>query len=88
MDPLFVVSRMKMKTFFTEFFMLPGQLKTYVKCVYKMLNALINQLIYITNNECLILHHKDFHTDFISRRTNSSTARILNTARIVIVVLH
>ena len=55
------------------FFMLPGQLKTYVKCVY----ALINQLICITNNECLILHHKAFHTDFISRRTNSSTARIL-----------
>jgi hypothetical protein len=84
MDPLFVVSRMKMKTFFTEFFMLPGQLKTYVKCVY----ALINQLICITNNECLILHHKAFHTDFISRRTNSSTARILSTARIVLVVLH
>ena len=45
----------------------------HVKCVY----ALINQLICITNNECLILHHKAFHTDFISRRTNSSTARIL-----------
>ena len=56
-----------------DIFMLPGQLKTYVKCVY----ALINQLICITNNECLILHHKAFHTDFISRRTNSSTARIL-----------
>ena len=36
------------------------QLKTYVKCVY----ALINQLICITNNECLILHHKAFRTDY------------------------
>ena len=32
------------------------QLKTYVKCVY----ALINQLICITNNECFILYHKLF----------------------------
>jgi succinylarginine dihydrolase len=54
------------------------QLKTYVKCVY----ALINQLICITNNECLILHHKAFHTDYILRCTNS------NTAQIVLVVLH
>ena len=36
------------------------QLKTYVKCVY----ALINQMISITNNECLILHHKAFRTDY------------------------
>ena len=34
------------------------QLNTYVKCVY----ALINQLICITNNECLILHHEAFRT--------------------------
>ena len=32
MDPLFVVPRMKMKSFFV----LPGQLKTYVKCVYAL----------------------------------------------------
>ena len=41
------------------------QLKTYVKCVY----ALINQLISITNNECLILHHKAFCTDYNSCNT-------------------
>ena len=60
------------------------QLKTYVKCVY----ALINQMISITYNECLILHHKAFRTDYNScstkigapmseHCTNSSTARIL-----------
>ena len=41
------------------------QLKTYVKCVY----ALINQLICITNNECVILHHKAFRADYNSRST-------------------
>ena len=41
------------------------QLKTYVKCVY----ALIKQLICITNNECLILHHKAFRADYSSRNT-------------------
>ena len=41
------------------------QLKTYVKCVY----ALINQLICITNNECLLLHHKSFRADYNSRST-------------------
>ena len=41
------------------------QLKTYVKCVY----ALINQMISITNNECLILHHKAFRTDYNSCST-------------------
>ena len=52
------------------------QLKTYVKCVY----ALINQLICITNNECLILHHKAFRADHNSRSTKigaPSAARIL-----------
>ena len=52
------------------------QLKTYVKCVY----ALINQLICITNNECLILHHKDFRADYnsLSNKTGTpSAARIL-----------
>ena len=52
------------------------QLKTYVKCVY----ALIKQLICITNNECLILHHKAFRTDYYSRNTKIGTpsaARIL-----------
>ena len=38
--------------------MLPGQLKTYLKCVYALMNELSNELICITNNECLILHHK------------------------------
>ena len=41
------------------------QLKTYVKCAY----ALIKQLICITNNECLILHHKAFRADYSSRNT-------------------
>ena len=41
------------------------QLNTYVKCVY----ALIKQLICITNNECLILHHKAFRADYNSRNT-------------------
>ena len=41
------------------------QLKTYVKCVY----ALINQLICITNKECLILHHKAFRPDYNSHST-------------------
>ena len=45
------------------------QLKRYVKCVY----ALINQLICITNNECLILHHKAFRMDYKSRSTKIST---------------
>ena len=52
------------------------QLKTYVKCVY----ALIKQLICITNNECLILHHKAFRADYNSRSTKinaPSAARIL-----------
>ena len=52
------------------------QLKTYVKCVY----ASIKQLICITNNECLILHHKAFRTDYHSRNTKigaPSAARIL-----------
>ena len=52
------------------------QLKTYVKCVY----ALIKELICITNNECLILHHKAFRTDYHSRNTKigaPSAARIL-----------
>jgi succinylarginine dihydrolase len=31
--------------------------------------VLINQLICITNNDCLILHHKAFLTDYISRST-------------------
>ena len=41
------------------------QLKTYVKCVY----GLINQMISITYNECLILHHKAFRTDYNSCST-------------------
>ena len=41
------------------------QLKTYVKCLY----ALINQPICITNNECLILHHKAFRGDHNLRST-------------------
>ena len=45
------------------------QLQTYVKCVY----ALVNQLICITNNECLILHHKAFCTDYNSRSTKIGT---------------
>ena len=52
------------------------QIKTYVKCVY----ALINQLICITNNECLILHHKAFRADYSSRNTKigaPSAVRIL-----------
>ena len=52
------------------------QLKTYVKCVY----ALIKQLICITNNECLILHHKAFRADYNSRNTKigaPSAVRIL-----------
>ena len=39
------------------------QLKTCVECVYE----LINQLICITNNECVILHHKAFRADHNSR---------------------
>ena len=52
------------------------QLKTYDKCVY----ALKNQLICITNNECLTLHHKAFRADYNSRSTKigaPSAARIL-----------
>ena len=52
------------------------QLKTYVKCVY----ALKNQQICITNNECLILHHKAFRADYNlhSNKTGTpSAARIL-----------
>ena len=52
------------------------QLNTYVKCVY----ALINQLICITNKECLILHHEAFRAVFNSRGTKigaPSAARIL-----------
>ena len=52
------------------------QLKTYVKCVY----ASIKQLICITNNECLILHHKAFRADYSSRNTKigaPSAVRIL-----------
>ena len=52
------------------------QLKTYVKCVY----ALINQMISITYNECLILHHKAFRADYNSpsNKINApSAARIL-----------
>jgi hypothetical protein len=67
--------------------MLPGQLKTCAKCVY----ALINQLICITNNECLILHHKAFSADYISRSTKihaPSTARISSTARILVLVMY
>ena len=41
------------------------QLKTYVKCLY----ASINQLICITNNECLILHHEAFRAAYNSRST-------------------
>ena len=41
------------------------QLKTYVKCVY----GLISQMISITCNECLILHHKAFRTDYNSCST-------------------
>ena len=42
------------------------QLKhNYVKCVY----ALTNKLICITNNECLILHHKAFCADYNSCST-------------------
>ena len=33
------------------------------------LRALINQLIYNTNNKCLILHHKAFRADYILRST-------------------
>ena len=46
-------------------------------------NQLINQVICITNNECLILHHNAFRADYIScssrtqRCANSSTARNL-----------
>ena len=56
--------------------MLVGQLKTHVKCAY----ALINQLICITYNECLILHHKAFRADYNSRSTKigaPSATRIL-----------
>ena len=52
------------------------QLKTCVECVY----GLINQLICITNNECLILHDKAFRADNSSRSTKidaPSAARIL-----------
>ena len=52
------------------------QLKTCVECVY----GLINQLICITNNECLILHDKAFRADNNSRSTKidaPSAARIL-----------
>ena len=52
------------------------QFKTYVKCVY----ALINQLICITNNECFILYHKAFRAGYNSRNTKIGTpyaARIL-----------
>ena len=52
------------------------QLKTYVKCLY----VLINQLICITNNECLILHHEAFRAAYNSRSTKigaPSAARIL-----------
>ena len=42
--------------------------------------ALINQLIYNTNNKCLILHHKAFRADYILRSTKigaPSAAQIL-----------
>ena len=45
-------------------------------CVY----ALINQLIYITKSECLILHYKAFRADYNLRSTQigaPSAARIL-----------
>ena len=41
------------------------QLKTYVKCLY----ALINQLICIINRECLILHREAFRAAYNSRST-------------------
>jgi hypothetical protein len=46
-------------------------------CIY----ALINQLICITNNECLILHHKTFRADYISHSTKN---RAPTAARIII----
>ena len=52
------------------------QLKTYVKCLY----ALINQLICIINRECLILHHEAFRAAYNSRSTKigaPSAAQIL-----------
>ena len=52
------------------------QLKTYVKCLY----ALINQLFCIINRECLILHHEAFRAAYNSRSTKigaPSAARIL-----------
>jgi hypothetical protein len=56
--------------------------------------ALNKQLICITNNRCLILHHKAFRADYISHVTkiratqrcaNSSTAQILIQVRYEIV---
>ena len=61
------------------------QLKTYVKCVY----ALLNQLICITNNECL-LHHEAFPADYNSRSTKigaPSAARILIQVRYLHLVI-
>ena len=55
------------------------QLKTYVKCVY----ALINQMISITYNECLILHHKAFRTGY-----NSCSTKIGAPSIALILVLH
>ena len=52
------------------------QPKTYVKCLY----ALINQLICIINSECLILHHEAFRAAYNSRSTKTvapSAVRIL-----------
>ena len=52
------------------------QLKTYVKCLY----ALINQLICIIYSECLIFRHEAFRAAYNSRSTKigaPSAARIL-----------
>ena len=56
------------------------QAKRNLKHMSNVYYALINQLICITNNECLILHHKAFRADYNSRSTKinaPSAARIL-----------
>ena len=69
----------ELKTYCKYGLMLLGQLKTYVKCVY----SLINQLICITNSECPILHQKTFRWDYNSRSTKfgASTGQILIKSR-------
>ena len=47
-------------------------------------NQLITQLICITNNECLMLHHKAFRADHIWRSTKIRAPRSPSAARILV----